>query len=94
MTKVILNTHVTLARATMGEVRFNSHGTITTVQQGGALGSMRSIGFDGLNNPETVATDPIIAFRTALWFWMNNVQFVLVSDPLMEWNVMVGIWTP
>ncbi|CAI9270968.1 unnamed protein product [Lactuca saligna] len=39
----------------------------------------RSIGFDGLNNRGTVATDPVIAFRTALWFWMNNVQSVLVS---------------
>ncbi|CAI9263802.1 unnamed protein product [Lactuca saligna] len=39
----------------------------------------RSIGFDGLNNPEIVATDPLISFRTALWFWMNNVQSVLLS---------------
>ncbi|KAL4578668.1 hypothetical protein LXL04_014797 [Taraxacum kok-saghyz] len=39
----------------------------------------RSIGFDGINNPETVATDPVIAFRTALWFWTNNVQSVLQS---------------
>ncbi|GJS10857.1 putative reverse transcriptase domain-containing protein [Tanacetum coccineum] len=38
-----------------------------------------SIGFDGLNNPETVATDPIISFRTALWFWMNNVHSVILS---------------
>lgn len=39
----------------------------------------RSIGFDGLNNPEIVATDPSISFRTALWFWMNNVQSLLIS---------------
>ncbi|KAD7477695.1 hypothetical protein E3N88_00831 [Mikania micrantha] len=37
----------------------------------------RSIGFDGLNNPETVATDPVISFRTAFWFWMNNVHSVI-----------------
>ncbi|KAJ8774821.1 hypothetical protein K2173_017267 [Erythroxylum novogranatense] len=36
-----------------------------------------SIGFDGLNSPETVATDPVISFKTALWFWMNNVHPVL-----------------
>ncbi|KAD7477696.1 hypothetical protein E3N88_00832 [Mikania micrantha] len=36
-----------------------------------------SIGFDGLNNPEIVATDPLISFRTALWYWMNNVQSVI-----------------
>ncbi|THF97851.1 hypothetical protein TEA_016954 [Camellia sinensis var. sinensis] len=34
----------------------------------------RSIGFDGLNNPETVAKDPVVSFKTALWFWMNNVH--------------------
>ena len=38
-----------------------------------------SIGFDGLNNPETVATDPIISFRAALWFWMNNVHSIILS---------------
>ncbi|KAI3746665.1 hypothetical protein L6452_09104 [Arctium lappa] len=37
----------------------------------------QSIGFDGLNNPEIVATDPVISFRTALWYWMTNVQSVL-----------------
>ncbi|GLT56567.1 hypothetical protein SLA2020_296010 [Shorea laevis] len=36
-----------------------------------------SIGFDGLNSPETVATDPVIAFKTALWYWVNNVEQVL-----------------
>ena len=36
-----------------------------------------SIGFDGLNNPETVATDPVVSFKTALWFWMNNVHSVI-----------------
>ncbi|CAL5348062.1 unnamed protein product [Camellia sinensis] len=34
----------------------------------------RSIGFDGLNNPEIVAKDPVVSFKTALWFWMNNVH--------------------
>ncbi|KAI3797923.1 hypothetical protein L1987_33187 [Smallanthus sonchifolius] len=38
-----------------------------------------SIGFDGLNNPEIVATDPVISFQTALWFWMNNVHSVILS---------------
>uniref|UniRef100_A0A7N2RCG1 chitinase n=1 Tax=Quercus lobata TaxID=97700 RepID=A0A7N2RCG1_QUELO len=35
------------------------------------------IGFDGINQPDTVATDPVISFKTALWFWMNNVHSVL-----------------
>ncbi|XP_021750895.1 endochitinase EP3-like [Chenopodium quinoa] len=38
----------------------------------GAAG--RSIGFDGINAPETVANNPVTAFKTALWFWMNNVH--------------------
>ncbi|KAL7106316.1 hypothetical protein ACP275_07G104800 [Erythranthe tilingii] len=32
----------------------------------------QSIGFDGLNNPEIVASDPVISFKTALWFWMRT----------------------
>lgn len=31
----------------------------------------QALGFEGLNNPELVATDPVIAFKTALWFWMT-----------------------
>ncbi|XP_035548316.1 endochitinase EP3-like [Juglans regia] len=41
----------------------------------GAAGN--SIKFDGLNSPETVATDPTISFKTALWFWMTNVHQVI-----------------
>ncbi|KAM1800482.1 hypothetical protein EV2_032857 [Malus domestica] len=41
----------------------------------GAAGN--SIGFDGLNSPETEASDPTVAFKTALWFWLNNVCPVL-----------------
>ncbi|XP_039007473.1 endochitinase EP3-like [Hibiscus syriacus] len=37
----------------------------------------QNIGFDGLNSPETVANDPVIAFKAAFWFWVNNVQQVL-----------------
>jgi len=37
----------------------------------------RDIGFDGLGNPDAVAQDPVIAFKAALWFWMNNVHGVM-----------------
>ncbi|RCU61729.1 hypothetical protein SEVIR_7G158600v4 [Setaria viridis] len=37
----------------------------------------KSIGFDGLGNPDKVAQDPTISFKTALWFWMNNVHGVM-----------------
>ncbi|PIN15005.1 putative chitinase [Handroanthus impetiginosus] len=43
----------------------------------GAAG--RSIGFDGLNNPDIVARDPVISFKTALWFWMNNCHSIITS---------------
>ncbi|KAL5848373.1 hypothetical protein ACOSQ4_006386 [Xanthoceras sorbifolium] len=36
-----------------------------------------SIGFDGLNSPETVANDPIVSFKAALWYWTNTVQSVM-----------------
>ncbi|KAI3756789.1 hypothetical protein L1987_56612 [Smallanthus sonchifolius] len=34
----------------------------------------KSLRFDGLNNPDIVARDPVVSFKTALWFWMNNVH--------------------
>ncbi|KAK2371200.1 Chitinase family protein [Trifolium repens] len=37
----------------------------------------QAIGFDGLGSPETVANDATVAFKTGLWFWVNNVQSVL-----------------
>ncbi|KAM1488900.1 hypothetical protein ACFXTO_032211 [Malus domestica] len=44
---------------------------------GSSGGTGNSIGFDGLNSPETEASDPTVAFKTALWFWLNNVCPVL-----------------
>ncbi|XP_075511921.1 endochitinase EP3-like [Primulina tabacum] len=38
-----------------------------------------SIGFDGLNNPDIVATDRVISFKTALWYWMNNCHDLITS---------------
>ncbi|KAF5816688.1 putative chitinase [Helianthus annuus] len=39
----------------------------------------KSLGFDGLNNPDIVASDPVVSFRTALWFWMENVHWDFAS---------------
>nr|XP_019708186.1 endochitinase EP3 [Elaeis guineensis] len=39
----------------------------------------QSIGFDGLNSPETVANDVVISFRTALWYWMKYVHSLITS---------------
>lgn len=35
--------------------------------------------FDGLNNPEIVANDPAVSFRTALWYWMRSVHRIIIS---------------
>ena len=37
----------------------------------------QSIGFDLLGNPDKVAQDPVISFKTALWLWMNNAHKVM-----------------
>ncbi|KAK7341551.1 hypothetical protein VNO80_24485 [Phaseolus coccineus] len=37
----------------------------------------QNIGFDGLNAPETVANDPVVSFKTALWYWMEFVRPVI-----------------
>ncbi|KAL5203025.1 hypothetical protein ABZP36_014179 [Zizania latifolia] len=48
-----------------------------------------AIGLDLLNNPDLVATDAVVSFKTALWFWMTA-----------QWNkpsshdVITGQWTP
>ena len=37
----------------------------------------KAIGFNGLANPNRVAQDAVIAFKTALWYWTNNVHGVM-----------------
>ncbi|KAJ0033883.1 hypothetical protein Pint_26057 [Pistacia integerrima] len=37
----------------------------------------KALQFEGLNSPELVAQDPVLSFKTALWFWMTNVHSVL-----------------
>ncbi|KAH6770375.1 carrot EP3-3 chitinase-like protein [Perilla frutescens var. hirtella] len=39
----------------------------------------QAIQFDGLNNPEIVATDPLISFKASLWFWMQNCHDAITS---------------
>ncbi|KAK4781125.1 hypothetical protein SAY87_017231 [Trapa incisa] len=48
-----------------------------------------AIGYDLLNNPDAVATDPVISFKTALWFWMTPQP----PKPSCH-NVITGQWTP
>nr|CAD1821236.1 unnamed protein product [Ananas comosus var. bracteatus] len=55
----------------------------TTTAKGEALG------VDLLNNPDLVATDPMISFKTALWFWMTPQP----PKPSSH-DVITDRWTP
>ncbi|XP_078444333.1 chitinase 10-like [Wolffia australiana] len=49
----------------------------------------RALGFDGLRNPDIVANNSVIAFQTALWFWMTPQP----PKPSCH-DVMVGRYKP
>ncbi|XP_043693939.1 endochitinase-like isoform X1 [Telopea speciosissima] len=49
----------------------------------------QAIGVDLINNPDLVATDPTISFKTALWFWMTPQS----PKPSCH-DVITGVWTP
>ncbi|OMO55725.1 Glycoside hydrolase, family 19, catalytic [Corchorus capsularis] len=48
-----------------------------------------AIGANLLNNPDLVATDPTISFKTAIWFWMTPQ-----GNKPSSHNVIIGQWTP
>ncbi|KAI3426598.1 S-acyltransferase [Psidium guajava] len=49
----------------------------------------KAINYDLLNNPDAVATDPVISFKTALWFWMTP------QSPKPSCHaVITGQWQP
>ncbi|KAH6833454.1 carrot EP3-3 chitinase-like protein [Perilla frutescens var. hirtella] len=43
----------------------------------GAAGA--ALDFDGLNNPEIVATNIDVSFKAALWYWMENCHTAITS---------------
>ncbi|CAN6337673.1 unnamed protein product [Urochloa humidicola] len=49
----------------------------------------RAIGVDLLNNPDLVATDAVVSFKTALWFWMTARD----NKPSCH-AVITGQWAP
>ncbi|KAM7520000.1 hypothetical protein LguiB_018962 [Lonicera macranthoides] len=49
----------------------------------------RVIGADLANNPDLVATDPTISFKTAIWFWMTPQK----NKPSSH-DVITGRWRP
>uniref|UniRef100_A0ACD5UJA5 Uncharacterized protein n=1 Tax=Avena sativa TaxID=4498 RepID=A0ACD5UJA5_AVESA len=49
----------------------------------------RAIGVDLLENPDLVASDPIVAFKTAMWFWMTPQ-----APKPSSHAVSTGQWSP
>jgi hypothetical protein len=49
----------------------------------------QALGFDGLNNPDAVTQNPVLAFKTAIWFWMTPRS----PKPSCH-DVMTNTWTP
>ncbi|KAA0025617.1 chitinase 2 [Cucumis melo var. makuwa] len=49
----------------------------------------KALGLDLLKNPDLVAKDPVVSFKTAIWFWMT-AQGIKPSCH----DVMVGKWKP
>lgn len=49
----------------------------------------RALGFDGLGSPEVVSNNSVIAFKTAIWFWMTPRS----PKPSCH-DVMVGAYVP
>ncbi|KAK2632884.1 hypothetical protein EUGRSUZ_L00941 [Eucalyptus grandis] len=56
---------------------------------GGWASAPDAINSDLLNNPDAVATDPVISFKTALWFWMTPQS----PKPSCH-DVVTGQWQP
>ncbi|KAK7263019.1 hypothetical protein RJT34_30603 [Clitoria ternatea] len=49
----------------------------------------RAIKADLINNPDLVATDPTVSFKTAIWFWMTPQ-----GNKPSSHDVIIGKWTP
>ncbi|KAI5684045.1 hypothetical protein M9H77_05273 [Catharanthus roseus] len=49
----------------------------------------QALGVDLINNPDLVATDAVISFKTAIWFWMTPQ-----GNKPSSHVVAVGRWTP
>ncbi|MCD9644231.1 hypothetical protein HAX54_032379 [Datura stramonium] len=71
--------------------RYYGRGPIQLTHQSNYERAGRGIGVgqDLVNNPDLVATDPIISFKTAIWFWMTAQD----NKPSCH-NVIIGQWTP
>ncbi|XP_062110885.1 mulatexin-like [Humulus lupulus] len=52
--------------------RYDSRGPVQLTHNYNYGLAGESLGIDLINNPDLVATDPIVSFKTAIWFWMTQ----------------------
>nr|AAL30422.1 hevein-like protein [Sambucus nigra] len=52
--------------------KYNSRGPIQLTHNYNYGLAGEAIGIDLVNDPDLVATDPIVSFKTAIWFWMTQ----------------------
>nr|BAC56863.1 chitinase [Dioscorea oppositifolia] len=51
----------------------------------------KELNFDGLNDPDIVGRDPILSFKTSLWYWIRKgVQYVIL-DPDQGFGASIRI---
>nr|AHZ57097.1 latex protein MLX56-7 [Morus alba var. alba] len=50
--------------------KYNSRGAVQLTHNYNYGLAGEALGLDLINNPDLVATDPVISFKTAIWFWM------------------------
>ncbi|KAG9142843.1 hypothetical protein Leryth_005592 [Lithospermum erythrorhizon] len=81
--KIALEVIIVMQRTRNGLVFLVNH----TLEE--VLSNFHELGFDGLNNPEIVSNNSVIAFKTAIWFWMTKQK----PKPSCH-NVMVGRYVP
>ncbi|XP_062110896.1 mulatexin-like [Humulus lupulus] len=54
--------------------KYNSRGPIQLTHNYNYGLAGEALGIDLINNPDLVATDPVVSFKTAIWFWMSHHQ--------------------
>ncbi|XP_024032794.1 endochitinase [Morus notabilis] len=69
--------------------RYRGRGPIQLTHDYNYRQAGQAIGVDLINNPNLVATDPVISFKTAIWFWMTAQ-----GNKPSSHNVIIGRWTP
>jgi hypothetical protein len=55
----------------------------------GQAGQALGLGLNLLNDPDLVAQDAILSFKTAIWFWMTPQ-----ANKPSSHDVIIGEWTP